>query len=149
LFQAAAGSDETRDAVLFKAALEHLERFCDLIDQKRFQPFTLQEIQQPPSDLSERHWLWLVREVIDEATKAAIISEAERLSAGIDSSFHYGQNVQLRASRVWLGYWVHAWMERPELGPIWVQFSGPIATKMKQTKAFVDGRRIMGNDLVS
>lgn len=147
LLQRAAGSDEMSDTVLFNAALEHLEEFCDLIEQKRFQPFTVQEIQQPPSDLGERHWLWLVTEVIGEAAKAAIISESGRLSAGFDSTFFYGQNVQLGTSRVWVGYWPHAWKKKPELGPIWAQFSGPIATKMKQTKVFVDGRRIMENDL--
>lgn len=143
----AAGPSVTRDALLFSAALEHLWEFCDLAEQQRFHPLTVQEIGQPPQTELERHLMWLVREVISETTKAEIIREAGRLGAGFDSFFFYGQLVELGTCRVWLGYWPHAWKKKPELGPLWIQFSGPIATKMKQAGIFGDGNRVMDNDL--
>ncbi len=148
LMDASSAEPTTRDERLFTGALEHLKEFCNVIEQEHFVPFTTEQLCNPLPDASTQHLVWLTREVLASAASSELVTVSGRLGAGFDSFFFYGQNVILNGFRVWLGYWPHAWKQHSSSGPLWVQIYGSDATVLRQTGAFGNGLRTLGNDLV-
>jgi len=122
-----------RDSRLFLAALVHLKEFCNVIEQRRFAPFSNEDLIHPKFDVSvEEHLVWITREVLLKTKQQGIFQDLGKLAAGYDETFYYGQPVTINGYRVWFGYWPLAWRRYPARGPLWMQYSG------RDEKRFVD-----------
>jgi hypothetical protein len=122
-----------RDNRLFLAALVHLKEFCKVIEQRRFAPFSNEELIHPEFELTvEKHLVWLTREVLSKAKQRNVFQDLIKVTAGYDETFYYGQSVTLNGYRVWFGYWPLAWRLHPIRGPLWIQYSG------RDEKRFLD-----------
>jgi hypothetical protein len=111
--------------------IDQLRRFCEVADKETFAPLTANEIRGVGISTLLRHLTWITRELIARCIDKNIVqpkaesskrTSKNRLRADFDSSLFFGQNLQLCAVDIWIGFWSWAWEDLPE-SPLWIEFS--------------------------
>ncbi len=88
--------------------IDQLRRFCEVAQKETFEPLEAQQIQgNAGTPTLLRPLIWITRELIRRCVEKNIVqtkAHNNTLQAKFDSSLHFGQNLQLCGTDIWIGF---------------------------------------------